>query len=429
MEILPLFGGDIINIQSIQIKNGIKAHHIRTDKFKTTTLGVYFHRPLCKEEATKNALLANVLKRGCPLFPTTIGLSGRLDSLYGAKLVSGVRKKGESQIIHINLEFANERFLPGSQPVLAQVLDLVRSMVFAQTGFDAEYVSQEKENLRQNILSQINDKRSYAINRCIQLMCEGEAYGLSELGCTEDIDPIDADALFAHYQKVLQTSPIDIFIVGGVDFPAAKDGVADMLASLPERAAQYPNTQIVTSVGEVKRVTETENILQGKLSLGFRTKVSMADGGYAAMMLYNAVLGGGPSSKLFNNVREKLSLAYYAMSRTDSFKGVMTVNCGIEVSNFDKAYDEILVQIAAIKDGGITDEEFHAALLSTVNNIKSIADSALSTEDYFLGRLIIGSPLTFEQLTEALQSVTKRQVVDIANNIELDTVYFLRGNE
>jgi predicted Zn-dependent peptidase len=181
--------------------------------------------------------------------------------------------------------------------------------------------------------------------------------------------------------------------------------------------------------GNVKNVTETEHISQGKLSMGFRTKVQPGDGKYPSLIIFNAVLGGGPSSKLFNNVREKLSLAYYASSRIDMFKGIMTINSGIEVANFQKAYDEILLQLDAVKNGDITDEEMSAAILGTANNIKSITDSAIVMEDYSLNRLIVGSPLSLEELTQMVQKITKEQVVEIANNVELDTVYFMKGEQ
>jgi len=416
-----------MNIQSTQIKKGIWLHYLETEKFKTNTLGFYITRPLCRSEATRNSLLSNVLRRGCPLFPDTKGLSGRLDELFGARLVSGVRKKGDLQVIHINFEFANEKFLPSHQPVLENVLNLASSVIFEQTGFSDEYTGQEKENLRQNILSQINDKRSYASIRCTQIMCEGEPYGISELGFEEDIESINSAELFEHYKNILKTSRIDIFVCGSIDISAVKTKLTDALKDLPERTDKYPETIIKKDVGEIKKVTDTEQIMQGKLSLGFRTGVLPTDKNYSAMLVYNAAFGGGPSSKLFNNVREKLSLAYYANSRNDSLKGVMTVNCGIEVENFDKAYNEIMIQADAIKNGDITDDELKAAILSTVNNIKSIADNALMSEDYWLGRLIINTPISMEEIVNEVSTVTKEQIVETAKNIKLDTVYFLKG--
>lgn len=418
-----------MSIQSIEIKNGINLHYLHTKKFKTTTFGIYFHRPLRREEVTINALIPNVLRRGCPLFPETKLLSGQLDELYGAKLDVGVRKKGDSQVIHINFEFINENFISKSQPVLENILELAQSMVLEQTHFPQQYVNQEKENLKQHILSLINDKRSYAMTRCTEIMCEGEPYGLNELGFIDDIDNINETALYEHYKNVVLKSPVDIFVCGDVDIFWVEQHLTEIFAGIEPATAKYPETVVVKDVGSVKNITETEQIAQGKLSLGFRTKTQPADGKYAALLIYNAILGGGPSSKLFNNVREKLSLAYYSMSKIDMFKGIMTINSGIEVENYQIAYDEIMKQFEAVKNGEITDDEISFAILSTVNGIKSIADSALMMEDYWLNRIIVGVPRTFEEITQMVRKITKEQVIEVANNVELDTVYFLKGEQ
>ena len=415
-----------MSIQSIKIKNGVNLHYIHTGKFKTTTLGIYFHRPLRREEAAMNALAANVIKRGCPLFPESQKLSRRLESLYGASLVTGVRKKGDSQIIHVNFEFVNERFVPGEQSVFGSVFELAKSVVFGQEGFSPEHTAQEKENLKQQIMAQINDKRTYAANRCKEIMCADEPYGISELGFVEDVDFTDAVNLFYHYKNAVLKSPVDIFICGDADISAAERLVRDMAVGI-EAEGVYPETTVVTTVGEVKSVTETEQINQGKLSMGFRTKVMPGGERYPALLVFNAVFGGGSSSKLFNNVREKLSLAYYANSRIDMFKGIMTVNSGIEVENFQKAYDEILLQLDEVKNGNITDDEMSAAILSTVTNIKSMTDSAPIMEDYWLGRLISGISSGFGDVTRMVQGVTKDEVIAAAQDVELDTVYFLKG--
>lgn len=418
-----------MGIRSTEIKKGVNLHYIHTDKFKTNTVGIYFHRPLLKSEATLNALLPNVLRRGCPLFPETAALSKRLDELYGARLNSGVRKKGDSQIIYFNFEFVNERYIGKTENTLESILSLMQSIVLGQTGFSSDYVNQEKENLKQQILSVINDKRAYAVTRCTEIMCEGEPYGINELGFIEDIDGINENSLYKHYKSMVLSSPVDIFLCGDVDIFWVEQRISDIFNGIDPKSPQYPETTIVKSVGNVKNVTETEQISQGKLSLGFRTGVQPGDGKYPALLVYNAVLGGGPSSKLFNNVREKLSLAYYASSKTDMFKGIMTINSGIEVANYQKAYDEIMLQLEAVKKGEITDEEMSAAILAMVNGIKSMADSAAVMEDYWLGRLIAGVPIPLGELSDAVANVTKEQVIGIAQDVTLDTVYFLKGEQ
>jgi predicted Zn-dependent peptidase len=276
------------------------------------------------------------------------------------------------------------------------------------------------------IIGQKNDKRSYAMKRCVEIMCKDEPYGIPRLGSIEDIDGIAAADLYAYYKTAVLTAPFDVFVVGDTDIAPIHAKITEMFAPISVTGA-YPKSVVIPTVSEVKTVTETEKIVQGKLSLGFRTKLEPSDAKYPALMLYNAVLGSGIFSKLFNNVREKLSLAYYASSSVDYLKGIMTINSGIEVENFQKCYDEIFVQMDAIKNGDVTEHEFTAAKLGSINNIKSVTDSAFMMEDYYLSRLIIGRYIELDDLARTVEKVTAADVVAVAQEIELDTVYFLKG--
>ena len=418
-----------MSVNSIKIKSGINLHYLHTNKFKTTTLGVYIHRPLTKDEATKNALLSMVLRRGCVLFPDSRSLAKQLDELYGATLETGVRKKGDSQIININLSFANEKFINNSEPILESILTLADSMILKQTHFSKEYVEQEKENLKTLILSQINDKRQYASLRCTEEMCKNEPNGIDRYGFIDDIDGIDENILYEHYKNTFLTSPMDIFMCGEVDIFWVEQRLVEIFATIEVKNSKYPKISIIKNVAEVKNITETEQIAQAKLSMGFRTKVEPNDANYPALLIYNAVLGSGTYSKLFNNVREKLSLAYYVSSNTDYLKGIMLINSGIEVANYQKAYDEIMVQMNAVKNGDISDEEMQSAILATVNSIKSLTDNAVLMEDYYLSKLIAGNIIDIDELVELVSAITKEQVIEVAKDICLDTVYFLKGSE
>ncbi|MCK9478937.1 MAG: insulinase family protein [Firmicutes bacterium] len=418
-----------MSIHSFEIKKGVNLHHINTDKFKTATLGFYFHRPLSKREVTINALLSHALKRGCPSYPDTMQLNKRLDELYGASLSCGVRKKGDSQVIHINFEFISENYVKTNQSILDGIFGLAKEIITGQTHFAAQQVQQEKENLRRLILSVINDKRSYANIRCVEIMCQNEPHGIRELGFAEDIEKIDEKSLYEHYKKIVLKSPVDVFVCGDVDINKVLEHIKQMFEYTNQMDFDRPKFQMTKSGGEIKKIIETENIAQGKLSLGFTTGINAPQRQYPALLIFNALYGGGPSSKLFNNVREKLSLAYYASSRADLLKGIMTVNSGIEVANYQKAYDEIMLQLGEIQKGNVTDEEMSAAVLAMINSVKSITDSAIAMEDYWLGRLIADTQVDFDELTSQLGKVTIEDVVEVSRNVALDTVYFLKGKE
>lgn len=417
-------------VQTILIKDGVRLHYIKSDKFKTNTLTVYFCRPLCKEEVTANALIAQVLKRACKEYPTTGKLEQRLEELYGTELESGVQKKGDIQTLYFRFDFASEKFIPngkGGKTIFDSVLQIARQIIFEQTAFNGDYVEQEKENLKKQILALINDKRDYAQMRCVEIMCEGEPYGLSEHGNINDVDFLNKDALYTHYTEKLLKGSVDIFITGNIDISHAVDAVGEMTSKLTPSGANL-RTVTVNDVAN-KKIIENEDISQAKLSMGFRTKIAPSHEQYIPLMMYNAILGGGAYSKLFNNVREKLSLAYYTYSRLDKFKGIMLVNSGIDPKNFQVAFDEIMAQDYAIKRGDFTEEEFTSAMLGTVNSIKSMEDSPKMVQDYFLGQILCGRVEGLHRLAEQIEAVTREQVIDAARGVELDTCYLLAKKE
>lgn len=418
-----------MSLQKINIKDNINLYYTPTCKFKTTALSFYVHRPLTREECTLNSLLCMVLRRSSPSYPKSQQLSRYLDNLYGVAFSTNVRKKGERQLLCANFQFINDKFLENKADVLTNVLNLAKESLFERTFINEEYLKQEKENLKQQIMSIVNDKRQYTSKKCIEAMCKDEPYGVFSLGYVDDIDSITSSDLLNHYKNVVLNSPIDVFVTGDVDIDFIKDHVFDMVKNLtPSALGALPNP-IVSDVKEVKSITEQQQIAQGKLCMGFRTGVFASDDEYPALMMYNSILGCGIFSKLFNNVREKLSLCYYASSSIDHLKGIMTINSGIEVSNFKKAYDEILVQIKDIEEGNISDVEMSAAVLGTINSINSLSDNPFLTDDYYLGKIISGNIITPDELVKKIKSVKKQEVIDVAKKIKLDTVYFLKGRE
>jgi len=296
-------------------------------------------------------------------------------------------------------------------------------------GFKKEYVEQEKQNLKNSIQGLINDKADYAVERCYQEMCKNENFGIYELGRIEDIEKINEKNLYEHYLEVIHSSPIDIFVIGSVPENMARETVHRLFGIQSDKKRVYPSTDIITNVGQVKKVEEPMEVTQGKLSLGFRTKIPAKDKRYYSLIVFNSILGGGPHSKLFNNVREKLSLAYYVFSRLERFKGLMIISSGIEVTNYQKALDEILAQMDEMKKGNISEAELNAAISSSVNNIRSLTDSAYYIADYYLGQLVGNTEDDFEDIIKKISAVTKEDVVAISQNIELDTIYFLKNKD
>ena len=418
-----------MDFNSFEIKKGINLHFIKTNKFKTTTISFCFHRPLNKSEASLNALSASVMRCCCPLYPSRQLLAEAMDDLYGASFDASVRKKGNDHIILMLFSFANEKYLNTSEHITDKILEIAKSIIYEQTSFREDYFVQEKENLKLDIYAEINDKRSYAQKRCIEEMCKGDEYSTSRLGDIDSVDKITNEELFEHYKNVILKSPLDVFVCGDADFEKLKVNISDMLKNSEIKLYDYAKNTIIPKRDEILRITDTEKITQGKLSMGFTTGLAPQISTYPSLLIFNGILGGGAYSKLFNNVREKLSLCYYASSSLHFLKGIMLINSGIEVKNFKKAYDEILIQLQDIKDGKITDDEFKASVLGTINSLRSMTDSQLSIIDYYLTLLICGQPTDIDSLIKSVSTVTVYDVIRIAKSVELNTVYFLKGDE
>lgn len=418
-------------MRSYKVNSNVSLHYIPMEKLKTTSIGVYIHRPLNDSEASMNALIPYVLKQGCKLGENTVEISNYLDNLYGASLSAGVIKKGEDHIIGFDAETISDRFAANGEHLLEELVKLLLSMMFEPVtengAFKAEYVEREKKNLIDRIEGLINDKRSYARMRCIQEMCKGEAFAINRLGTKEGVEKITPHMLYDYYRKIISRSPIDIFVCGEADIEALSAAVKSV--NLPFEKAEMPKTEILKKSGEVNNITERLDITQGKLSIGFRTNIKADDEDFIALTVANSVFGSGTHSKLFNNVREKLSLCYYASSSLDRFKGLMTVNAGIEFENYQKAYDEIFVQFEAVKKGEISDFEIESSINSLVNGYRSAYDDPSSMRGLYMSEILAGTGYSIADYIEKIKRVTKEDVIRVINKVETDTVYFLTGKE
>jgi predicted Zn-dependent peptidase len=374
-----------------------------------------------------------VLRRGCESFPTFQEIALYLEELYGASFDCGIVKKGERQILHFYMEHAADRYTGQDENLFEKAFDLLIEIitrpVLAQGAFKSEYVQQEKENLRKLIESRVNDKMQYAVDKCLEEMCREEPFGVYEYGAVEDLDRIQPGDLYEHYVRLLETLPVSVFITGSVE-KRNIDRVIDRLYQLKRgNVKKVDISSVEKEVREVRNVTDSMNVNQGKLSLGFRTNTSSNDRDYFSLVVYNGILGGGVHSKLFQNVREKAGLAYYAASRLEKFKGLMVVYSGIEIVNKDKALEIILKQVEEIKAGNISDYEFESTRKTIESGIKSLKDSQLYMVDFYLSQIVVNMNDTLDTVIEKVKNVTRQDVVNIAAKIKLDTVYFLTGKQ
>ena len=417
-----------------KIASGVFFNAIKETKFKSNLISVRFIVPLDESTAAKNALLFPVLLRGSKNFPDIGAIRREEESVYDTDISDGVYKRGDTQILEMRVRVLDNRFSIDGMDITARAVHLLSDVLFApvtENGvFLEEYVESEKQMLIDDIRAQINDKRRYAMQRLTEEMFADDVFGISELGTVESVRSITAESLTAQYVDLLSRARIEIFAVGNFDFDSLCQTFANCFSSLERKNIVDTETGAMQSAKEtVKTIYERQNISQGKLGLGFYTGITVRDPNYTAMQLLNIIYGAGVTSKLFLNVREKLSLCYYCGSSDNGQKGFMTVHSGIEFKNEKKAADEILAQLDEIKKGNISEDELRDAKLALIDSAERIADSAGNMLNWYFACVMNEAVITPEEKCEAIRSVKTEEIVKIAQNIRLDTYYFLCAKE
>ena len=415
-----------------EIQNNINLYYIPDKKYKTVSMSVFLHRKLSRVEATYNALLSKILRRGTQKHHDISELNLYAEELYGTLYDVNITKKAYAQSIVSTVNFLSDTYLPESIELKGTefMLDLIFKPYVKDGAFDTSYLEVEKQNLKDDIEGLVNDKRSYANFRCIEEMCKGEDNAVFEFGYLEDIDAINSENLYEHYEKIITTSPVDIFVVGSIDVEAVVHYVKNYFADFGFNIKPIAPCRIDYSKPKNVRYVQDEfDVNQGKLAMGLRTSISIDDDLYYALLLGNSIFGAGAHSRLFNTVREQMSLCYYASSRLDKFRAIMLISSGIEFDNFEKARDEIIRQLENISKGDFTDEEFAVSRDFVINSYKSYKDSPYLMKDYYLGHCFSSNNDTIDEAIEKISKITKEDVVAAMSNVSLDTVYFLKGRE
>ncbi len=413
-----------------QLAEGVFLTYLPAKKFKTSLLSAQFAVPLRWETASANALIAAVLRRGTASYPDMGALSRRLDGLYGARIDVTVRKKGETQCVGFVASLIDDCFAPGKERLLEPAADLLGELICRPATRDglflSEYFESEKINLIDAVRSILNDKRSYADSRLLQEMCTGEPYGVPRLGNEQIAAALHPQLLFEAYRELVSASRLEIFYSGSAGQSRVEDALRAALADLPRKEAEAPLRPAPHVPPEEPRfVTDRLDVTQGKLGMGF----ACGSGDTAALLLGNTLFGGSSNSKLFLNVREKLSLCYYASSQFHRQKGLITVSSGVEFENYQRAYDEIMAQLEAVQRGELEAWELEAARSTLLNAYASMGDSQGKLENFYLGQAATGCGESPEDLADQVRAVTPERIFEAMSSVKLDTVYFLQGKE
>lgn len=411
------------------LKEGITLHNINTEKFKTNLCAVFLTFPLEYQNATKDTLVALMLKRGSKNLKTREEITSKLAELYGAEFDSGIEKSGDNHVLKFYLESLNEEYLPKKEDLLRQSISVLLDIVFNpninNNEFNKEYLEQEKNNLEQIINSKIDNKAMYALNRTIEEMYKGKPYGIYKYGYVEQLKEITAQNLYEYYKKLIDTCKIDIFVSGNnINVEDLKDN--PIIKELKERKSNYVRQGLGSNENKEKVVEEKMDISQGKLIIGMDLDLKEDNLRFGAQV-YNTILGGSASSKLFKNVREKASLAYTVSSNYMKLKSNIFIRAGIEIENYDKTVEIIKEQLKDMEESNFSEEDINQAkrtILSSINNIEEEQDIELS---YYYGQELSDKMMTIEEYKNNIEKVTREEINSVAKSLSINTIYFLRN--
>lgn len=416
------------------IKEGIRLHYIKTDKFKTNLMTLFLTIPLKRETVTSYALIPAVLRRGTKRLPTQEAISKELENMYGATFNCGIDKMGDQQVIKFYLETVNDQYLMQKEQLLKasiqQLLEIVLNPYQKDQGFDPDYVEGEKKNLKQIIEAKIDNKNLYAMNRCIEEMFQGYAYSLYKYGYTEDLSNIDAQKLYQDYQRLLQTAKIDIFLSGDFSYEEAKSCVCEnsYIQGLQPRSMQdvLKKDNQRKKHEEIQYVQDMMDVTQGKLVIGMDVENAGEEKDCFSTIVYNTILGDSANSKLFQNVREKAHLAYTTRSNYSQLKQTIFIRAGIEIANYQKAYDIIQEQLEDMKQGKFTEDELKNAKNTIMASIDAMEEEQDSEIIYYFGQELSQRFTTPAEYKERVQAIQREDVIRVANQMKINTVYFLK---
>lgn len=414
-----------------KIADGVYFNFIPDSRFKTVRITVSLFLQIAKDTSAANALAASLITRSCKAYPDFTSLARKLDELYGASLFSTVRKLGEIQELRFTVSGIDDKYSLDDVKISKELTELLCSALFEpnvkNNAFIESELAGERRQLIEELDSEFNEKRLYAVKRCTEIMCENEPFSVSRIGTKENLSAVTGEEVYKAWTNAIDSAKIELYMLGDTDPKNALKAFKKAFEG--KNRAIGLSTMLIKKADEVKRVTERQDVTQSKLVMGFRTPYAEPYTDVSAVKLMCAVLGGTPSSKLFANVREKMSLCYYCAARYNPNKGIMIIDSGVETANIKKTESAVLDQLKAMQAGDITDEEIDAAKLALKNSYITSLDSLASIENFYLSQTFHREMLSPEESAKRIMSVTKEEIIEAANAVSLDTVYVLTGME
>lgn len=414
----------------IRINEKTFVHLYQNNNFKSNVIATFLLTDLNREEVTKNALIPAVLRRGTEKLKTMKEISTYMNDMYGAVFDASVDKIGDKQSIQLYLSVIDNNYALEGENLLSKALYFIYDVLYhpklENHAFDEKYVEGEKETLRELIKGKINNKGAYANARCLEEMLEDDPYALYKYGYEEDLEKITPENLYAHYQKLLKEGEIHFYISGNVD---QEKILTFFYENFERKEENYPEIIRTKKANidfeKVKEVTEHMDVVQGKLVLGYDVKVPLTAKSFYTMLVYNAILGSSSNSKLFQNVREKASLAYTIRSSYIKHKGILMISAGIESGKYEKALELTKIQVDDMKKGNFTDDDIIDAKVFLENLFTSCLDDQTTMIELGIGQFVAGVNDNIEEMIDNIKKVSKEEIIQIANEIKLEMVYYL----
>lgn len=418
----------------ISLSEGAEGLFIKTDRFKTTLISFNFYLPLKKETVAEFALLPFILTSCSKKYPDFSQLNYKLSRLYGARLDSSAEKYGDWQLLKMTVSVINDRYSLDGESLANRACDMLLGLIFEPSTENSAFlendVSREKRKAIEHIKGEISEKRILAKNRLIEEMYKDEPYGVPKCGTVEDVEKITGSSLYTAWQNMLKTAFIRVNVVGSSVPSGFFERISENFALLDRKDITLPKISAPTKENKtVSKVTDRMDVKQGKLCLGFSSEMYGNDDDSLPLMIMCDIFGGGPYSRLFSNVREKMSLCYYCSASAVRQKGLITVESGIETENAEKAEKEILNQLETVKKGEFTDFEFESSIKSVCDSLSSYGDSQAAIDTWYTMKINNNGTYSPIEIAERIKAITRDEVTAAAKGVKLHTVYKLLPKE
>ena len=423
-----------------QPDSGVYMTALMSDNFKTNGFIIRFIMPLTEKRAAAFGVLPFMLEDTCRRLPTITEFSRYQGALYGASVRGGISRYSDSAVVSFSASCIGDRYALNGEKItyetLRLLLDCITDPVTEETSEGTAFPQKQFELKRQELIdlidSDINDKRSYAIKQAAQIVYRGEGAGISLKGERAAAAALTSIEAYSAYKDMLQNARVEITFVGR-DLPEeCTELISERFAAIKRENIFLPEIKPSPLKEKAEEVTENMSVAQCKMVMGFKFSYGsgmVSDPHYRAVVtLFDVIFGGSPFSMLFKNVREKLSLCYYCSASQNINKKTVFVDSGVEEENIAPAREEILRQLEAVKKGEFTDEILEQSKLYIISSNKGVNENPSAVSDWYFMQFLDEKPMTPEDFIKSIDEITREDIMEFANSMELDTVYTLKGN-